>query len=201
MSPPSCRPHVNVPTLLLLLLLVLLLLLLLLLLLVRLAGLTSALRSTLKQGTCWLGMKQACKAEVAAAASGDEAAVSACVKCGQAHRAQLQGPVYYTPKKEWLPSACGRNASQVRNDHARFSQHDMSTRSALTPEGSAGTRWAEGCAGRLSGGRVRGLPAADGSESTGGDAGCDLGRQRAAGAAAALNRSVIMLLCKSRLQG
>ena len=62
-------------------------------------------------------MKQACKAEVAAAASGGEAAVSACVKCGQAHRAQLQGPVYYTPKKEWLPSACGRNASQVRNDH------------------------------------------------------------------------------------
>ena len=79
-------------------------------------------------------MKQACKAEVAAAASGGEAAVEAWVKCGQAHRAQLQGPVYYTPKKEWLPSACGRNASQVRNDHARFSRHDMSTRSALTPK-------------------------------------------------------------------
>ena len=86
-------------------------------------------------------MKQACKAEVAAAASGGEAAVAACVKCGQAHRAQLEGPVYYTPKKEWLPSACGRNASQVRNDHARCPRPGLAASfTARAPTGS-GRLW------------------------------------------------------------
>ena len=67
-------------------------------------------------------MKQACKAEVAAAASGGEAAVAACVKCGQAH---LRGRVRDR----------GRHARKRESCH-----NTVTDRIRTGPEGARGSR-------------------------------------------------------------